>query len=243
MVATPRRSPRSTLLAAQDDEGALPGAGAGLVLFDLDRTLLPGSSMFALGRALAAAGLVDRRRLLGAVAQEARYRTLGAGDVTVARLRSEALSHIAGLERAPFEAVAGRAARALVRHVTPGARLLLDRHLGAGDFVVVLSASPQELVDHLVAALGAHRAVGTRAEVVDDRYTGQLDGAFCYGAGKLTRLAAALGPVALDEAWAYADSASDLPVLAAVGHPVAVNPDRALRAVAKRRRWPVLTVG
>lgn len=242
MVGLPRRTPRPSPSLPVDPVGAVPGAGAGLVLFDLDRTLLPGSSMFALGRALAAAGLVDRRRLLGAVAQEARYRAVGAGDATVARLRADALAHIAGLARDPFEVVAAGVARTLVRQVSPGARLLLDRHLAAGDFVVVLSASPQELLDRIVAGLGAHRAVGTRAEVVDGRYTGRLDGAFCYGAGKLTRLAAALGPVALDDAWGYADSASDLPVLAAVGHPVAVNPDRTLRAVAKRRRWPVVCV-
>jgi len=104
----------------------------------------------------------------------------------------------------------------------------------------VLSASPQELVEAIVAALGAHRGVGTRATVEDGRFTGGLDGPFCYGAGKLDRLVADVGPVDLRHAFAYADSASDLPVLLACGHPVAVNPDRGLRAVAEQRGWPVL---
>ncbi|MEY2571670.1 MAG: hypothetical protein QOE63_2020 [Acidimicrobiaceae bacterium] len=120
--------------------------------------------------------------------------------------------------------------------------MLLEHHLAAGDFCVVLSASPHELVEVIGASLGAHRAIGTRAAVTDGYLTGELDGPFCYGPGKLARLRNALGPVDLHDAWAYADSRSDLPLLQACGHPVAVNPDRALRKVAARHEWPVITV-
>ncbi len=221
-------------------EGATP-TGA-LAIFDLDRTLLPGSSLVALGRAMAVAGMLPRRRLVTAALQEARYKRRGSVDGEVAELRDEALSHIAGLPRAPLVELARAVALDLAAQVSPGARLLLDRHRSAGDFVVVLSASPQELVEAVVSELGGHRGVGTRAEVADGRYTGRLDGPFCYGAGKIDRLVADIGLVDLDDAFAYADSASDLPLPHTCGHPVAVNPDRRLRDVATTRRWPILTV-
>jgi len=221
-------------------QDARPPATGTLAIFDLDRTLLPGSSLLALGRAMAGAGLVPRRRLAGAVLQEARYKRRGIADGQVADLREEALAHIAGLRRAPLVELARVVAAELAGQVTPGARLVLDRHLAAGDFVVVLSASPQELVEALVPALGAHRGVGTRAECAGGVFTGRLDGPFCYGAGKIERLVADIGRVDLDGAHAYADSASDLPLLRACGHPVAVNPDRELARVARREAWPVL---
>lgn len=224
------------LLPVQD----APPPGGTVAVFDLDRTLLPGSSLVALGRAMAACGMVSRRRLATAAVQEVRYRRRGSRDGEVGRLRDEALAHIAGLEREPLVALARAVAAELVDRVPAGARMLVDRHRDAGDFVVVLSASPQELVEAVVAGLGAHRGVGTRAAVDGDRYAGRLDGPFCYGAGKLDRLVGDVGPVDLRHVVAYADSTSDLPLLLASGHPVAVKPDRGLLAVARQRRWPVL---
>lgn len=238
MAGEQRRS-AAGLLPVQD----APPPGGTVAIFDLDRTLLPGSSLVALGRAMAAAGMMSKRRLASAAVQEASYRRRGSRDGEVGRLRDEALAHIAGLERAPLLDLARGVAAVLAEQVPAGAQMLVDRHRDAGDFVVVLSASPQELVEAVVAAIGAHRGVGTRAAVDGDRYTGRLDGPFCYGAGKIDRLVADVGPVDLRHAFAYADSTSDLPLLLACGHPVAVNPDRGLRAVARTRRWPVLRFG
>src|SRR6185312_980140 len=87
-------------------------------------------------------------------------------------------------------------------------------------------------------------AVGTRSEVIDGRYTGQPGGPFIYGEGKVAameQLAADHG-LSLGHSTAYSDSISDLPMLRAVGHPVAVNPDRALRAVAREQGWEVLAI-
>src|SRR5205807_8505358 len=110
----------------------------------------------------------------------------------------------------------------------------------AGGFCVVRSAGPRGLVTAVSSVLGAHRGVGTVAEVVDGCYTGRLAGPFCQGRGKLDRLAQEVGPVQLTEAAAYSDSASDLVLLRSCGRPVAVNPDRALRTAARVSGWPIL---
>lgn len=214
----------------------------GIALFDLDRTLIPGSSVLALGRRLARDGVVSRRALAEAAVHDARFRRRGATDADAERLRTRALRAIAGLERSALREVVNRVGREVARTASPGARMLLDRHRGAGDLCVVLSASPQELVEVVSDEMGASCGIGTRAMVVDGRLTGGLDGPFCYGAGKLARLRDRFGVLDLRNAWAYADSASDLPLLEACGHPVAVNPDRALNRVAKANGWPIVVV-
>jgi HAD superfamily hydrolase (TIGR01490 family) len=210
------------------------------VLFDLDRTLVPGSSLLPLARVLAERGVVTRAAMAAHVAANLAFRWRGAGDRRVDRIRASALQAAGGAEHAVLLEAAVDAGRAVADQVYPAARRLLGRHLDAGDFCVILSAAPQELVEVVSARLGAHRAVGSRAAVSDGRLTGELVGPFCYGEGKLARLAAEVGPVELVTAHAYADSCSDLPLLLACGHPTAVNPDRGLRQVARARGWPVL---
>ncbi len=209
-------------------------------VFDLDRTLLAGSSLVALARAMSRSGLLSGQQLVTGLAMDQVFRRRGASDEDVDRLRSAALRHVAGVDVARLRSLAGDVGRTLSEQVLPGARMLLRRHQDAGDFVVILSASPQELVEAIAERLGAQRAVGTRAEIAGARFTGALDGPFCYGAGKVQRLEQDLGPGSLDGATAYADSISDLPVLEACLEPVAVNPDRALHRVAKARGWPVV---
>jgi HAD superfamily hydrolase (TIGR01490 family) len=227
-------------------DAALPEAPTSitrLAIFDLDRTLLPGSSLAPLVRALADAGLVSRRRLAAAFVQHARFVARGATDVEVDRVRSEALSVVAGVDPAVLAPLARTVGVRVAASASAAARMLIRLHAERGDFCVVLSASPQELVEVVGEQLGAHRSIGTRGEVVDGRYTGRLDGPFCYGVGKLERLAAALGPVDLAMAVAYADSGSDVPLLEACGVPVAVRPDRRLRAVAMAHGWPIIRFG
>ena len=231
--------PRSTAVLAR------PGAaGSGRVaLFDLDRTLLPGSSLVTLGRSLAADRLLARRTLLVGVARDAAFRRRGASDGQAERLRAAALRHVAGLEVDRVRALVCEIGERLAAEARPGMVLLLRRHVAAGDRVIVLSASPQELVDAVATHVGAHHGIGTRAAIVDGRYTGELDGPFCYGPGKLARLRDEVGPLPLGDATGYADSASDVPILEACGEPVAVNPDRRLGRIATARGWPVVRFG
>lgn len=221
----------------------LPEVVGRAAVFDLDRTLLAGSSLVALARVLARHGLVSGQQLLSGLAMDQVFRRRGSSDDDAHRLRTTALRQVAGADVARLRGLTDEVGLSLSRQVLPGARMLLRRHQEAGDFIVILSASPQELVEAVATRIGAQRAVGTRAEVDGSHYTGELDGPFCYGIGKVQRLEQDLGPGSLDGATAYADSASDLPVLEACSEPVAVNPDRALHRVAKARGWPVVRFG
>lgn len=224
-----------------DDGVAVPVAPrGGLAVFDLDRTLLPGSSLVALGRALVAAGLVERRLVARHALSALAYRRRGEREGQASDLQSRLLAVAAGREHAPLAARASQVGTELVEEVTPTARWLVRRHVERGDFVVVVSASVHELVEAIAAGLGAHRGIGTRVSVVDGRLDGRLRGPFCHGEGKLARLRAELGEIDLTGATAYSDSASDLPLLTAAGSAVAVNPDRRLAARARSEGWPVV---
>lgn len=212
-----------------------------LAVFDLDRTLVPGSSLARLARALGEAGVLRRRALAGHLVREAVFAARGLGPAALDRLRASLLRAATGVERASLLEVVDRVGTEVAADMFPGARWLLDRHLAEGHEVVLLSSSPQELVAAVAAKIDPTiTAVGTWAEVTDGRYTGLLAAPFCHGPGKLLRLEQVLGWRDLGQATAYADAASDLPVLRACGSPVAVNPDRALRAVAASTRWPIL---
>ena len=231
-------------VAVSDPPGGpsrLPDRHGRLAVFDLDRTLLPGSSLSLFGRALHRAGMVGGRCLAGYLAREAVFVRRGEGVSSAHRLLAALLADVADREAGPLLHVAEGLGEDLARTARPGARWLLDRHLAAGDFCVIASASPQPLVDAAARALGAQRAVGTRVEVNDGRFTGRLEGPFCHGRGKLARLWVELGTSDLSRSTAYSDSVSDLPLLMAAGRPVAVNPDRRLRHEARMQGWPVLT--
>ena len=171
---------------------------------------------------------------------ELAFRRRGVGTARIDQLVATLLADATGRAAAPLITVARDMGEALAAEVTPAARFLLQRHLDTGDFCVVLSASPHELVEAVTIALGAHRAVGTHLEVVDGRLTGRLDGPFAYGAGKLEALEREVGRIDLADAIAYADSKSDLPLLERCGTAVAVNPDRALRRTAAAHGWPIV---
>jgi phosphoserine phosphatase len=105
-----------------------------------------------------------------------------------------------------------------------------------------VSASPIEIVEPLAIALGMTAGIGTRSVVAEGVYTGELDGPFCYGQGKVEAIQEVARWEGLDlrQCYAYSDSASDLPMLEAVGHPVAVNPDGPLARHAAAHGWPVV---
>jgi HAD superfamily hydrolase (TIGR01490 family) len=118
---------------------------------------------------------------------------------------------------------------------------LMELHRSEDRRIYIVSSSPEEVVRPLAAHFGVSGVIATRAEVDDDgRYTGELD-FYCYGEQKaeaVRQLAERVG-IDLERSYAYTDSITDLPMLEAVGNPIAVNPDRELRRAAEDREWPV----
>lgn len=239
MPATPTPTPATETIPTSAPTPFGPAAA----FFDLDRTLISGSSTFVFGVAAWRAGLVDasafRRDALSAVLFKVR------GDIggdTAGNLRQRILGAIEGVERDSLVALNAAILPKLIGRVRPESRRLIELHRRLGRATYIVSASPIELVAPLATALGMSDGIGTRAEVVDGRYTGRLVGPFCYGHGKveaITDLARWEG-LDLGQCYAYSDSISDLPMLQAVGHPVAVNPDSHLASEARRNGWPIV---
>jgi HAD superfamily hydrolase (TIGR01490 family) len=216
-----------------------PGAAA---FFDLDRTIISGSSLFQLGWVAYRDGMVPTAQVVSDVMGAIRFRLSGASDAKTESVRNRVLEAIAGIPIERLRELADQIIPRLLDDVRREARGLIDLHRDAGRDTYIVSASPVEIVADFAAALGMTGGIGTVAEVVDGIYTGRLAEPFCYGDGKARAIEkmAAERDYDLRLSYAYTDSASDLPMLEVVGHPVAVNPDRPLETVAFHRGWPVV---
>jgi HAD superfamily hydrolase (TIGR01490 family) len=210
--------------------------------FDLDRTLISGASAFPLGVAAWRQGLAQNRELVSWITDAIRFRLLGDKGEGFEDVRVDLLMRIAGVPVESLKALEAAVTPNLVSRVRPESRSLVSMHHEQDRDTWIVSASPQALVEPLAASLGMSGAIGTRGEIVDGHYTGKLDGPFVYGPGKaaaVEKLASDRG-YELDLCYAYSDSISDLPLMELVGHPVAVNPDSQLAAVARQRGWPIV---
>lgn len=210
--------------------------------FDLDRTLISGSSTFTFGVAAWRASLLAGRQLSGDAARALSFRLFGASDERSASTRDRLLAAIRDVPEADLAALNGVILPRLVEQVRPESHELIEMHRNAGREQWIVSASAQGIVDPLAHAIGMTGGIGTRVAVHDGVYTGELDGPFVYGEGKVEaiRTIARERHYDLERCYAYSDSISDRPMLELVGHPVAVNPDRALEALARSRGWPVV---
>jgi HAD superfamily hydrolase (TIGR01490 family) len=214
----------------------------GAAFFDLDRTLISRSSSLSLAPAFHRRGLLRRRDRTKAMVAQLVFVRYGAGTSRVGQTAETAMAFLKGLPvEVMREIVAEAVDSAFKPHVYRDALDLVARHRASGEKSFVVSAALQEIVDALVAELGFDGGLGSTAEVVDGCYTGRLDRRL-DGPAKAEALAtlAAEEGIDLAESTAYSDSASDVPFLEAVGHPVVVNPDRRLRGIAAARGWSVL---
>jgi putative phosphoserine phosphatase/1-acylglycerol-3-phosphate O-acyltransferase len=209
--------------------------------FDLDRTLLGRASGPVLSDALRRAGLVPSRPVPGLDLFYRSYNLFGESLPAMALARSTVLA-LRGASREQVRAAAEEAASRLEELVEPYAPVLLAEHRAAGRALVLATTTPVDLVEPFARRLGLDDVIGSRFADQDGRYTGRLDGPFVWATGKLTavRRWADLRGVDLAASYAYSDSIYDLPLLSAVGHPNAVNPDPRLAALAAVRRWPQL---
>ena len=210
--------------------------------FDLDRTVISRSSALALAGAFRRGGVLRRRELAQAALVQLRFSRFGASEHTGRELAGRGMALLDGVPVVRVrELVAGALEPALKPLVYRGALELARGHRRRGERLYLVSAALAEVVDQLAAELEFDGAVGSTCGVADGVYTGRPE-FLCYGAAKgdaLRELAAGEG-LDLAASTAYSDSHSDLAFLEAVGRPVAVNPDRALRRIARERAWPVL---
>jgi HAD superfamily hydrolase (TIGR01490 family) len=210
--------------------------------FDVDRTLLRGSSLLHVARPMRRAGLLPTRAMLHAVVLQARFSFFGFDEMQIHEAVRGAGLIVAGVESKTLQRFAQRV---IPVHVLPRvyaeALERIDWHRQRGHMVFLVSSSPREFIAVLGDHLGVDGTAATDAEMVGGRCTGRIL-RLCHGAGKAgsVRELATTHGIDLSASYAYGDSfASDLLMLEAVGNPVCVNPDRRLGLHAERLGWPI----
>lgn len=210
--------------------------------FDLDKTIVSRSSSLALSRPLYRAGMVSRGQLVRGAYAQLVYLLVGADERRMERLKEGLLQLTTGWDRAQIERVVEDVLLEVIDpYVYAEALELLAEHRAAGRAIYIVSSSPEEVVKPLARHFGASGVIATRAQVgADNRYTGSLE-FYAFGEQKAQaiRELAERHELDLEASFAYSDSITDAPMLAAVGRPVAVNPDRELRRIAEDRGWEI----
>jgi HAD superfamily hydrolase (TIGR01490 family) len=214
----------------------------GLALFDLDHTLLTLDSDEAWVEFLIEERILDRQEFERANHElVARYR---AGEATSVEFSYFYMSTLAGREPALLAEWHGRYLERKIRPaISEAARELLAEHRAEGHLMVLTTATGRFIVDPIASELGFEYLIATELEMEDGRYTGKVSGTPNMREGKVTRLEAWLGEREMTiegfrQSWFYSDSVNDLPLLMRVTHPVVVNPDPSLAALALVKRWP-----
>ncbi|HEU4701808.1 MAG TPA: HAD family hydrolase [Conexibacter sp.] len=216
--------------------------GAPAAFFDLDRTLMAGSSAYEFARASYRNGLISRRQLAAGAWANVQFRLKGSTDAATDELRERIASAIEGVRVRDLQRLGPAVLAGVLPRVYPQMLQVAWQHQDEGREVYICTAAAHELAEVLATVLGFDGGIGARSEVVDGVYTGRPHGPFTYREGKaqaMRELAAARG-IDLAASWAYSDSESDLPMLRAVGNPVAVNPDATLARIAREEGWEVL---
>ena len=241
---SPATSPTVPPVASAEPAAIVPAPTGqrAAAYFDLDKTILATSSTWALGTPMRRSGLISSRALAYGLIAQIPYLLVGAGTQRSSSLMEHLALMSAGISRRDLvEVVEGALATAIEPAVYAEALDLIEAHHRAGHDVVVVSASINEMVSPIARLVGADRAVATRMEVGEDGlFTGRITRSMLHSE-KVVALREDAAAHGIDPArcWAYSDSISDEPMLSAVGHPVAVNPDRDLRRLAQERGWPV----
>jgi HAD superfamily hydrolase (TIGR01490 family) len=211
--------------------------------FDLDKTLMAGSSGMQFARVATRHGVVGRRQLASWAVEHLRYRLRGTTDERTGEVLRVAQELIAGVPARSIERMNPEVMAAILPRVYPQMLDEVYAHQDAGRATFIVSAAGNGVVESLAAVLGMDGGIGTSYEIDGDgAFTGRFDGPFVYGPGKVEAMEAfaAVHGIDLAGSYAYSDSLSDLPMLRAVGHPVVVNPDPALAQLAREEGWQAM---
>jgi HAD superfamily hydrolase (TIGR01490 family) len=210
--------------------------------FDLDKTIIAKSSTLAFSKPFYQGGLLNRRAVLRSAYAQFVFAVSGADHDQLEKMRAYLTQMVTGWD---VQVVRQSVSETLHTIIDPlvyeEAVDLIEEHQAAGREVVIVSASGSEVVEPIGAMLGVDHVIATTLRAEDGRYTGDVE-FYAYGPNKaeaMVALAAERG-YDLDASYAYSDSETDAPMLSAVGHPFAVNPDKALRRIAEEKGWPVL---
>jgi HAD superfamily hydrolase (TIGR01490 family) len=228
--------------SAPAGEPASNGAARGAAFFDLDKTLMAGSSGIFFARAAYETGMISRGRLARDAYENLRFRLRGSTDDRADDVRKRVGEMIAGVAVRDLQRLSPRVLAGVLPRLYPQMLARAYAHQDAGAPVYILTAASQEMADLLAHVLAFDGGLGSRSEIVDGRYTGRPAGPFNYREGKVIsmRELAEREGIDLAASHAYSDSESDLPMLRAVGRPVVVNPDADLRRIALEEGWEVL---
>jgi HAD superfamily hydrolase (TIGR01490 family) len=187
--------------------------------------------------------MTTRRQLTTDAFENIRFRLKGSTDEATREVRERVGAFLDGRRVRELERLSPAVLAGILPRLYPRMLEVAYEHQDAGRPVFIVTAATQGTAEMLARVLFFDGAAGSKLEERDGVYTGRFDGPFCYGDGKPLRMRELAEERGIDlaESWAYSDSASDLPMLRAVGHPVAVNPDAELSRVARAEGWDVMT--
>ena len=211
--------------------------------FDLDKTLMAGSSGMVFARVAARHGFVPRGQLARWGWDHLRYRLRGASDEQTSAVVDVAKQVFAEIPERDIERMAPELLAGILPRIYPQMLDEVHRHQDEGRATFIVSAAGNDLVRMLAGVLGMEGGIGTRWAVGSDgKYTGEMDGPFVYGKGKVEAMRRFAGEhgIDMDTSYAYSDSVSDLPMLRSVGQAVVVNPDGPLMEIARQEDWQVM---
>jgi HAD superfamily hydrolase (TIGR01490 family) len=226
-----------------ESRAVAPAGTRAAAFFDLDKTLMQGSSAFQFAQAVREAGLMTRRQLVADAVANLRFRFHGATDADSMALRDRIAASLQGIRVKDLERLGVRVLTRILPKLYPRMLTIAYEHQDAGRPVYIITAAAQGLADVLATVLSFDGAVGSNlSEIKNGVYTGRATGAFLYREAKAEAVAALAAEHGFDleASYAYSDSASDLPMLSIVGHPVVVNPDAELRRMAREHGWEIL---
>jgi HAD superfamily hydrolase (TIGR01490 family) len=215
---------------------------ASAAFFDLDRTVIKRSSALALAPAFRRHGLISRFDLVRSAFWQVLFVLRGASAERVRAAAEDGMKILAGFSVEDMRRLVGDAMEPVLRPLVYDEPLhLVRRHRERGERVYIVSATLQEIVEHIADDLGFDGAIGSTCEIVDGVYTGRsLRAAHGVGKADALRELAHFEGIDLAASTAYSDSYSDVPFLEAVGRPIAANPDRKLRRIARERGWEIV---
>jgi HAD superfamily hydrolase (TIGR01490 family) len=223
-------------------QGGEYGGGRAAAFFDLDKTLMAGSSGVVFARAAYESGMITRTRLARDLYENLRFRLRGSTDDRADAVRRRVGEMIAGVPVSQLQRLSPRVLAGVLPRLYPQMLERAYAHQDEGMAVYILTAASQEMAEVLAHVLGFDGGLGSRSEVVDGRYTGRPAGPFNYREGKVQAMRELAEHEGIDLAasFAYSDSESDLPMLRVVGNPIVVNPDAELRGIALAEGWEVI---